>query len=74
MAVYTSLPTEFAKVVKDEDGLLHIAWVSSDYEDAFLNIGAVMNRGAYVVTYVWHQVINAVGSNKFVLTCFHFLQ
>ena len=50
LAEYSSLPTEFAKVVKDENGLVHIAWFDRDYEDWFVNIGAVMNRGAFVVT------------------------
>jgi hypothetical protein len=50
VAGYSALPTEFAKVSKDESGLLYISWLNPDNEKDFVNIGAAMNRGTFVVT------------------------
>ena len=49
-ASFSALPTEFATVQQNEDGDLYISWLNPDYDDHWVNIGAVMNRGAYVVT------------------------
>ena len=50
LASFSALPTEFATVRINEDGNLYISWLDPDYNDHWVNIGAVMNRGAYVVT------------------------
>ncbi|CAB9516755.1 Putative chloride channel-like protein CLC-g [Seminavis robusta] len=50
LAVFSALPTEFASVAQNDEGLVYISWLNSDYAKHWVNIGAVMNRGVYVVT------------------------
>lgn len=47
---YSSLPTEFATVEQNDEGNIIVSWLNPDYTNHFVNIGAVMNRGAFVVT------------------------
>ena len=51
LASYSALPTEFASIAEDVDGKVFVAWLNPDYEYHWVNIGAVMNRGAYCVRY-----------------------
>jgi hypothetical protein len=49
LAVFSALPTEFASVDQNKDGLIYVSWLNPDYEDHWVNIGAVMNRGTLCV-------------------------
>ena len=49
LAAFSPLPTEFATVALNESGGVYVAWLNPDYENHWVNIGAVMNRGAFCV-------------------------
>jgi hypothetical protein len=52
LAVFSALPTEFASVAQNKDGLIYVSWLNPDYDKHWVNIGAVMNRGTLCVPYV----------------------
>lgn len=49
LASYSALPTEFASVALNDDGQVFVHWLNPEYAHHLVNIGAVMNRGAYCV-------------------------
>ena len=49
LAYYSALPTEFASVALNDDGQVFAPWINPDYKYHWVNIGAVMNRGAFCV-------------------------
>ena len=49
LAVFSELPTEFATVSLHKSKALYVSWLNPEYEDYWLNLGAVMNRGAFSV-------------------------
>ena len=46
---FTPLPTEFAVIGRNDRNLLVVSWLNPLYNRYSVNLGAVMNRGAYCV-------------------------
>lgn len=46
---FKPLPTEFAVIGRDDRNLLVVSWLNPMYRRYSVNLGAVMNRGAYCV-------------------------
>lgn len=52
---FTSLPTEFATVGQNEKGLLVVSWLNPIFGRYVVNLGVVMNLGAYCVRKCCHN-------------------
>jgi hypothetical protein len=48
--IFSPLPHEFATVHSNDAGLVYVSWLNPDYENYYVNLGAVMNRGTHCVT------------------------
>ena len=68
---FKPLPTEFAVIGRDDRNLLVVSWLNPMYRRYSVNLGAVMNRGAYCVCK--HQVCSLSITQYKVNLLYHYI-